>query len=183
MKVTILNGAMPDDSPDFSSYTSQIYSLLHQKHEVYYFDLKQLNLKFCLGCWDCWWKTPGQCSIKDDGEMIFRAVINSDYVLFASPLKYGFTSSELKKITDRLIVLLHPYIKLKNKECHHKKRYAKYPNMGVLVQREEDTDEEDLRIIKDIYDRMSINLHSEIVHFNITDQQTPETIANEISHL
>jgi multimeric flavodoxin WrbA len=119
-----------------------------------------MNLHYCTGCWSCWWKTPGECAIKDDGEQIFRAVINSDFIIFASPLVTGFTSAILKKIQDRLIVLLHPYLEIINGESHHMKRYDKYPEFGVIIDKEEDTDDEDIKIIKDIYDRLAINFHS-----------------------
>ena len=72
----------------------------------------------------------------------------------------GFTSSTLKKITDRFVGLLHPYIKLKNGECHHLKRYDKYPDFGLVLKKEADTDTEDIEIINDIYDRFAINFHS-----------------------
>jgi hypothetical protein len=40
------------------------------------------------------------------------------------------------------------------------KRYDKYPEFGVIIDKEEDTDDEDIKIIKDIYDRLAINFHS-----------------------
>ena len=57
-------------------------------------------------------------------------------------------------------MLLHPYIQLINGESHHKKRYERYPEFGVIVEKEQDTDSEDLQIVKDIYDRLAINFHS-----------------------
>jgi len=138
-----------------------------------------MNLHYCTGCWSCWWKTPGKCSIKDDAEPIFKSVINSDFFIFASPLIAGFTSSLLKKITDRFIVLLHPYIELKNGENHHRKRYTKYPDFGLILKNESVTDHEDIEIISDIYDRLAINFHCKKKYLKCIDQVKPKDIVYE----
>jgi len=114
MTITILNGDPDSLNGLFSEKIQHLASELGEKNQVNLFNLAQMNLQYCIGCWSCWWKTPGQCTHKDDGEQIFRAVINSDFIIFASPLMAGFTSSTLKKIQDRLIVLLHPFLELIN---------------------------------------------------------------------
>jgi multimeric flavodoxin WrbA len=160
MTITILNGNPSPNNGSFSHKINHLASDLSERNQVNLFNLAKMNLHYCTGCWSCWWKTPGECAIKDDGEQIFRAVINSDFIIFASPLVSGFTSSTLKKITDRLIVLLHPYLQIINGESHHRKRYEKYPEFGVIIDRENDTDDDDVQIVKDIYDRLAINFHS-----------------------
>ncbi len=180
MKITILNGNMAPGNTLFSEYLEALKTNLRQHHEVECFDLDRMNLQYCTGCWSCWWKTPGRCARHDDAEPIFRSVINTDFLLFASPLMAGFTSSALKKITDRLIILLHPYIELQQGECHHAKRYECYPEFGLLVQRENDTDDEDLEIISGIYDRFALNFHNHKRFIHLTDRSTPEETAHEI---
>ncbi len=179
MKITILNGNMRSQPDEFSAYIDQLNKKIKEDHSCHLYNLNEMNLRYCTGCWSCWWKTPGECSIKDEGEKIFPSVINSDFIIFASPLMAGFTSSALKKITDRLIVLLHPYIELINGECHHRKRYDKYPDFGLLLQKEADTDKEDLDIIKDIYDRLAINFHCRRKYLKFTDQDKIEDIIYE----
>jgi len=158
MTITILNGDNRNGS--FSGKINSLTGKLSEQHQVHLFNLSKMNLRYCTGCWSCWWKTPGECAIKDGADEIFRSVISSDFLIFASPLVAGFTSSTLKKIQDRLIVLLHPYIQLINGESHHRKRYVHYPEFGVIIEKEQDTDSEDLQIVKDIYDRLAINFHS-----------------------
>ncbi len=162
-KIIILNGDMNPGTGEFTTYIQQLTNKLNKTNLCRTFNLFEMNLHYCTGCWSCWRKTPGRCAIKDDAEEIFSEVINSDLVIFASPLMVGFTSSVLKKVTDRLIVLLHPYIEIIEGECHHVKRYEKYPEIGVLLQSEEDTDEEDMLIVSDIYKRLAINLHSKVL--------------------
>lgn len=183
MKVTILNGDMKQAKSDFSVYIDKLAEKFRENHLVYIYPLDKMNLYYCTGCFNCWWKTPGRCVINDDAEKIFRSVINSDFVIFASPLIAGFTSSALKKITDRLIVLLHPYIKLKNGECHHKKRYDKYPDFGLILEKEKGTDNEDLDIVKDIYDRFALNFHSKRKYMKFIDQDKIEDIVYETCNI
>lgn len=179
MKITILNGENSSGGTDFGQYIDDLQAELKKKNEVVRFDLKEMNLKYCMGCWSCWWETPGRCAIKDDGELIFKEVINSDFFIFASPLVAGFTTAELKRITDRLIILLHPYIKVREGEFHHRKRYDSYPDFGVLIQSEKDTDEEDIRIISNIYDRLALNFHARKKYIRLTDKTKIEEIAYE----
>lgn len=113
---------------------------------------------------------------KDEGEVIFRAVINSDFIIFASPLIAGFTSAMLKKVQDRLIVLLHPYLEIIHDESHHRKRYDKYPEFGVIIDKEENTNEEDIKIVKEIYDRLAINFHSKQRFIKFVDEVSPYDI-------
>ena len=142
-----------------------------------------MNLQYCIGCWSCWWKTPGLCTHKDNADEIFRSVLNSDFFIFASPIIAGFTSAELKKITDRLIILLHPYIQLINGEFHHRKRYEKYPKFGVIVEKEPETDNEDLQIITDIYDRLAINFHSQKKYLKVINSDKMEEILYETCNI
>jgi len=183
MQITILNGDMEPKENNFSIYIEKLAAEIQLNHAVQLFPLQKMNLDYCTGCWSCWWKTPGICAINDDAEKIFKAVINSDFVIFASPLIAGFTSSVLKKITDRLIVLLHPYIELRNGENHHKKRYNKYPDIGLVLEKEITTDNEDLEIINDIYDRFALNFHCKKKYLKCINHDKPEDIIYETCHI
>lgn len=180
MKITILNGEMKTES-NLSPYLEKLAERLQDKHTCFLYPLGKMNLQYCKGCWSCWWKTPGRCAIHDDAEKIFRSVINSDFVIFASPLIAGFTSSVLKKITDRYVVIGHPYFELVNGECHHQKRYDKYPDIGLILEKETDTDDEDISIVKDIYDRIALNFHCERKFIRFTDETKIEDLISLIN--
>jgi multimeric flavodoxin WrbA len=183
MKITILNGDIKNEGSDFSEFIVELSEKFKENHTVSTFDLNKMNLHYCIGCWTCWWKTPGLCAINDDAELINRAVVNSDFIIFASPLIAGFTSSSLKKVTDRFVGLLHPYIKLVNGECHHLKRYAKYPYFGLVLKKESDTDNEDIKIINDIYDRFAINFHSKKKYTKFIEENNIEDIIYETCNI
>jgi multimeric flavodoxin WrbA len=89
MKITILNGNQ--EPSRFDSYLEQLESALKTGgHVVTRLDLRDLSLRYCVGCWGCWVKTPGECKAQDASVEMDRAVINSDFTLWAAPLKMGF---------------------------------------------------------------------------------------------
>jgi multimeric flavodoxin WrbA len=183
MKITILDGNMSQGKSDFSIYLEELLQHLQKEHIVDMYHLQEMNLHYCTGCWSCWLKTPGECAWKDDAGLIFRSYINSDFVIFVSPLMAGFTTSMLKKITDRLIVLLHPYIQIELGESHHSKRYEKYPAIGLILQKETNTDQEDINIINEIYDRLALNIHSTRKFTKFIEHTNFEEILNETSNI
>ena len=182
MKVTILNGNPDASNTVFDNYLKELYTLLSESNEITIFTLRDMDLKYCRGCWGCWVKTPGECLVKDDTSEIRRQYINSDLVLFASPTIMGFTSALLKKVHDKLIPLVHPYFELVNGEVHHLSRYDKYPLVSLLLEKGENVDEEDINIISDIYRRDAINFKSSFCFTRFTSDSIEE-VANEINSL
>lgn len=165
MNILILDGHPGGtEAASYKKYLSDLRRLLTDSgHDLTTLDLKKMDLRFCTGCWSCWWATPGECVLKDDGAAVCRKVIRSDLVLFASPMIQGFTSALLKKVQDRLIPLLHPYIELVEGESHHRKRYAVYPRIGLLLEQTEGADDEDVEITVDMFRRFALNFKSRLV--------------------
>jgi len=180
MNVTIINGDPDQQGSEFSSLVSSLTNMLSTNHHVWNFDLREMNIRQCTGCWACWWKTPGICAIKDDVPLVYKPVLSSDLVIFASPLRVGFTSALLKTLQDRLIPLLHPYMEIRKGEIHHRKRYPKYPLLSLLIQGESETTAEDIEIVRDVYNRFAINFHSEVKKIWTTDHTKMEDIRHDI---
>ena len=136
MKIVILDGALENTPKNWSEYLSGLTAALKgNDHQVNHFLLKDQDIHHCTGCFKCWVQTPGMCVFDDDSREINRAVINSDFVLFASPLVMGFSTSVLKKKMDRMIPLVHPYLDIVEGEIHHLPRYDRYPLFGLLCSR------------------------------------------------
>ncbi len=98
MKITILNGNSGVDSglsnPAFDEYLAALKGELEAgSHSVNLLNLRDLDLKHCIGCWNCWVKTPGECTTRDDGPRMRRAILEADFVLHASPLILGYPVS------------------------------------------------------------------------------------------
>lgn len=183
MKITILNGNQNAENIKFDNYLKNLSDLLESsKHTVTIFKLREMDLRYCIGCWGCWVKTPGECTVADDSHDICREYINSDFVLFASPVIMGFTTTLLKKAQDKLIPIVHPYFALAQGEVHHLSRYDKYPLTGLLLEKGNDTDEDDIKIISDIFKRNAVNFWTSFCFAKLTDNPVEE-VANEINRI
>lgn len=167
MEITLINGN-PDASHEaFEQYLLSLKKFLSDRNcTVHDFVLRDMDIRYCIGCWDCWWKTPGLCRHKDDAEWIYRAIVASDFLILASPLVAGFVSSLVKKLNDRMIPLIHPYVQLIKKESHHRKRYDHYPTLGLILDPGKDHDSKDVEIVADIYRRFALNFHSDLKFVN-----------------
>lgn len=90
------------------------------------YNLDQMEVKNCVGCWSCWWKTPGRCHFHDLDEF-YHEYITADKAIYLSKVSRGFVSGNLKTLFDRMIPLYLPYTTHKTGESMHVPRYAKYP--------------------------------------------------------
>ncbi len=175
MKISILNGTPQQDA--FDQYLHAIQHILEKAgHQVKHFTLRDLGLKYCIGCWGCWVKTPGRCDLDPQSQIMDREVISSDFVLLAAPLIMGLPSELLKMGQDKCLPLIHPYMEVVHGEAHHLKRYDRYPRVGVLVAKEESTDEEDLKIVTQLFQRASLNMKSGLV-FSLTSDTSADKVA------
>ncbi|MCJ7715833.1 MAG: NAD(P)H-dependent oxidoreductase [Anaerolineales bacterium] len=180
MKITVLNGN-PEQSK-FDNYLLNLKSILEdQNHQVTLLDLRELSLKYCIGCFDCWSKTPGVCESDKASQIMDRAIINSDFTLWAGPLIMGFPAALLKMAFDKHLPLIHPYMVVDQHEAHHLKRYEQYPRVGMLVEKEADTDQQDLLIVRDVFSRTALNFKSKLDFAETTDLAERE-LAEKIIH-
>ncbi len=178
MNITILDGNPDRNRKTYNRYIKQLGQELNSgRHQAKTLALRDMDIQFCTGCWSCWWgPTPGECVFKDDSHTVCREYIHSDLVVLISPVIMGFVSSLAKKVQDKLIPLLHPYIEFDQGECHHLKRYDRYPKIGLILDRNPDTDDEDIEITSDMFRRFALNLKSELVFIRLTDQPIQEVL-------
>jgi hypothetical protein len=182
MRITLLNGNPDPKYTAFDRYLDKLTAALATHNvEVCYLMLRDLNIQYCTGCWGCWVKTPGECVAKDDTAIVRREALRSDLLLFASPVRMGFTTALLKKAVDKLIPMILPYFSLAQGEFHHLKRYPRYPRHGLLLEKSEGADDEDVAIIRACYQRLALNLKTEFAGLNFTDQ-SPEEVAHAFNH-
>ncbi len=120
--------------------------------------LHEIEIKTCIGCFKCWDTTPGLCFQKDEAQGVVQKIIQSDLVIFLTPLTFGGYSSELKKIIERMLGLLQPGVILIKGESHHIKRYERYPSLLAVGVAETQDDEEE-RIFSTLVERHSLNFY------------------------
>jgi len=180
MRIAIINGE-PDAAAAFNDY-QRVYaqSLRDAGNVVTTLDLRDLELKGCSGCWSCWVKTPGECAKKDDSALVCRTIIAADLVVWASPMRMGFTSALTKRAQDQMIPLVHPYILIEGGEMHHRARYAHYPRFGLLLSCGPDTDAEDVEITSAMWARTARNLKSSLAFTAVTTTPAEEA-ADELA--
>jgi len=75
--------------------------------EFTYLHLKNVNLKTCIGCFQCIQKGSDICPIKDDKNLILNTLLNSDGVILASPAYNFNVSTMMKNFIDRFAHLGH----------------------------------------------------------------------------
>ena len=132
MKAVIFNGASERDLSIEKIETELITQLTNKSWIVESIELRNKKIAGCLGCFGCWIKTPGTCVIDDYGRETTRKALQSDLLIWLTPITFGGYSSELKKALDRLIPILLPYFDSYHGQIHHKMRYDKYPNLLVI---------------------------------------------------
>jgi multimeric flavodoxin WrbA len=179
MKITILNGS-PEPSVCDRYLDSLRHALQADGHIVTQLDLRDLKLSYCIGCFGCWVKTPGVCGSRDASIDLDRAVINSDFTLWASPLRMGFPTTLFKMALDKHLPLIHPYMEVDHNEVHHKRRYPRSPRLGLLLEPETSTDQRDLQITTDILNRTALNFKSRL-EFSLTTQTPTSEIVKRIN--
>lgn len=120
--------------------------------------LHEVEIRSCIGCFKCWDTTPGICIHKDGAQDIVQKTIQSDLVIFLTPLTFGGYSSELKKIIERMLGLLLPGMTIIEGESHHLKRYERYPSLLALGITENQNDEEE-QIFNTLIERHCLNFY------------------------
>lgn len=104
--------------------------------EVERIDLAKMKIEPCLGCYNCWTKTPGQCVHRDEMSMEQLAMkyVDADLAVFASPLYTFSVNGVMKTFMDRLIPMLLPYMAKNEKgDTMHPKRYRDSSPTHTLV--------------------------------------------------
>lgn len=90
--------------------------------------LAPMELDYCMGCFGCWIKTPGECVIRDSMADINRGTMQSDVAVYLVPVVFGQYSANIKNALDRWIPNILPFFELrKNGDTIHPARYEKNP--------------------------------------------------------
>ncbi len=120
--------------------------------------LAQMRVGPCVGCFNCWLKTPGQCAINDDGPKVARAMANCDALIFLSPVTFGGYSSRLKYAVERMIPTISPLFEKVGGEMHHKLRYPAHSFLAIGWQSAADADS--AAVFARLAARNAVNMHA-----------------------
>ncbi len=117
-----------------------------------------MNVGPCVGCFNCWFKTPGECGRNDDGREVARAMANCDALIVLSPVTFGGYSSRLKCAMDRMIPTVSPLFENVGGEMHHKRRYPAHSFLAIGWQSQADADS--AAVFARLAARNAINMHA-----------------------
>ena len=102
MKITVLQGSSRKKGNTARVLTWVEEELVDLGHDVDSIYLHSKNLKGCLGCAKCKEKSDSiGCVQKDDVPEVLEKMINSQLVIFSSPLYFWGFSAQIKTIIDR----------------------------------------------------------------------------------
>lgn len=68
-------------------------------HETELINLYDYKLDYCIGCWGC--ARNGKCVLKDDFNIIFEKIKESDVIILSSPTYWSNVSGIMKTFFDR----------------------------------------------------------------------------------
>ncbi|MDV3428370.1 MAG: flavodoxin family protein [Bacillota bacterium] len=118
--------------------------------EIDVIDIGRDDLAFCMGCFGCWIKTPGECVIQDGMKKINNSFVNSDAVIYLSPVIFGQFSANIKNAVDRWIPNILPFfITRPDGSTMHPSRYENYPAQ-IIIGYGDELSPEDSQLFTDI---------------------------------
>ena len=68
--------------------------------ETQFITVRDKSISPCTHCNECV-ESKGKCSISDDMDEIYKALIEADGIIMASPIHFGSVSAQLKAVIDR----------------------------------------------------------------------------------
>src|SRR5512145_2282995 len=71
--------------------------------------LREQKIGNCAGDFFCWVRTPGMCNTNDDNRLIAARVVQSDLLIYLTPVTFGGYSSQLKRMVDHQIQNISPF--------------------------------------------------------------------------
>lgn len=156
--IVILDGCSSSDEKVFPILDVLSGVFAAQGAAIQVFTLREIKLAHCLGCFDCWLKTPGICVEADSGRDIAKAIIRSDVTVLFTPVTFGGYSPELKKMMDRFIQLIPPVFAMDHGEVHHPPRYNHRPRL-LMVGVQQHGNAAEAHIFRTLAGRNAINFH------------------------
>lgn len=118
----------------YQKLSAQVVDFFQKRDfEVVQKSIKKGELHFCIGCYGCWTKKPGECIINDNMAQINRTFNSSDVVVYLSPIVFGQYSPNIKNAIDRWLPNVLPlFVKKADGTTGHPPRYPSKPKVVVI---------------------------------------------------
>jgi len=107
MKIAVLNGSPRNEN------TAAMIEAFRQGaeaagHEVCVLHVGRMKINGCIACEYCHGKGEGKCIQKDDMEKLIPAYLESDMIVFASPIYYSAPTAQLQAAIQRMYCIGKP---------------------------------------------------------------------------
>lgn len=99
MKILVLEGSPHKNGSSNLLADNFIKGAKESGHEVQVYDAAHAKIGPCMGCNAC--GMNGACVQKDDMSEVEKLILNSDMIVFVSPIYYFGISAQLKTLIDR----------------------------------------------------------------------------------
>jgi len=159
MKAILLDGSKPDESTGKRIRAALTVQLQAQGWDVEHFALCESKIGNCAGDFFCFIRTPGVCNVNDDNRAIAEALVNSDLMVYLTPVTFGGFSPTLKTMVDHQIQNISPFFARVAGETHHARRYKENPDL-LSVGWLEVPEAQSETVFRHLVQRIALNWHS-----------------------
>lgn len=147
--------------------SEQVKTLLAGKGDkIEIIDTAGMRIAHCIGCNQCWLKTPGVCSIKDDYESIVKKLVKTDNLWVVADTRFGFIDYRGKKVLDRIMPMLNMYLTFRGGWMRHELRYHAL-NVGLIYRGNGDQ-----KMLEDWCERTAVNIGGHSLGVIALDKET-----------
>lgn len=125
MNILVLNGSPRGDKSNTMRLTNSFLEGMGEVNSINteILPVYKMNIKPCIGCFNCWNKTPGKCCISDDMASVIDKILASDIIIWSFPLYYYGLPSALKALMDRQLPMSLPNMSEDSETGSHPNRY------------------------------------------------------------
>jgi len=102
--------------------------------EVEVVELRKKKIRYCIGCFACWTKTPGICIHNDDmTKELLPKYLDSDLVILATPLFHYTVNALMKTFIERTLPIALPFFEKRDGVTRHPYRHEAPPVVVLSV--------------------------------------------------
>ena len=159
MKTLILDGSLINDPMGAQVASALQADLAARNWTSETIILREQKIGNCAGDFFCWIRKPGVCNTDDDNRIIAEKIVQSDLLIYLTPVTFGGYSSELKRAMDHQIQNISPFFTTVDGETHHQKRYSKYPSV-ITVGWADQPNAQAEAVFRHLVHRNAINMYS-----------------------
>jgi multimeric flavodoxin WrbA len=163
MKITAVNGRPRGKNGNTFVMIEQVLKGAENKGaKTKHILLHNKKIHHCIGCFTCWFKTPGVCVFTDDMTNLLSS-LDCDILIFATPLYVDNVTGIMKNFMDRLIPNVLPFFeKDEFGETVHKVEKNKIPKF-VIVSNCGFPEQSHFQALSNLFKRVARNYQTQII--------------------